>query len=57
MPVCLNPESFDFDQKMAVELGFPWVALQVTNKSSPSMICCRGRVETEGGSEEIWVLT
>ena len=53
VPVCLNPGSFDFDQKMAVELGFPGMALHVTNKSSPSMICCWGRVETEGGSEEI----
>ena len=49
---CLNPGSFDFVQKIAVELGFPWVALQVTNKFPPSMICCWVNVYTEGGSEE-----
>lgn len=49
---CLNPGSFDFVQKMAVELGFPWVALQVTNKFPPSMKCCLAKGNTYGVSEE-----
>ena len=52
VPVCLNPGSFDFDQKMAVELGFPWVALHVTTKSFPSMKCCLAKGNTYGGSKE-----
>ena len=49
---CLNPGSFDFVQKMAIELGFPWVTLHVINKSFPSMKCCLAKGNTDGVSEE-----